>query len=343
MKRMKRIQKIFKGYIITNILNKKQYVGITSKTVDHRWKVHLSDAKHTNSEYKSHLHNALNKYGENNFIIKLIATKNTWKEICNWEIKTIQKLNTKTPNGYNLTDGGEGALGIKRTEKFKKKASTNKIKYYKDPEKRKEQSIRLKKERNTPKFKKEQSIRSKSFWQNQDYKEKTIDGLQKRWKDPSMRKKHKKAIRKATIENPKWMKENTKKNKELATNPEWKNKVSEGLKKALSNPEKKKERVIRTKIYWKEGHPERRKHHAEVMSKMIRKNLQDPEYQKWRKENPPGGKPILYNHKYFRSMQEAANYFKVSRPKIDRDLLKKNPGCKRLDLNKKYNFEIIYK
>jgi len=42
-------------------------------------------------------------------------------------------------------------------------------------------------------------------------------------------------------------------------------------------------------------------------------------------------------------MQEAANYFKVSRPKIDRDLLKKNPGCKRLDLNKKYNFEIIYK
>jgi methyl coenzyme M reductase subunit C-like uncharacterized protein (methanogenesis marker protein 7) len=40
--------------------------------------------------------------------------------------------------------------------------------------------------------------------------------------------------------------------------------------------------------------------------------------------------------------REAADYFKLSRPTIDRHLLNKKNSCRRLSPNRKYPFEIQY-
>lgn len=138
------------------------------------------------------------------------------------------------------------------------------------------------------------------------------------------------------------MKKNTEKNKDLAKNPEWRKRVQIGVKKAFESPIIRNEISIRLKKYWSSSQTKRRSQNAEILRKIITKNLKDPKYIKWRHENPPGGKPILFNHKYFRSLQEAAGFFKISRAKVDRDLLILKDGCLRLDKNKKYIFEIQY-
>lgn len=339
---MKRIKGLYKGYKIEHVESGKMYIGITSKTVQHRWKVHLMDANFTKSKYKSHLHNAIKKYGKDAFTIKTLIKKNSWEEICEWEKQTIQGLNTKTPNGYNLADGGRGACGLIRTNDFKKKLSKSKKEFYADPEKRKEQGERSKRYTSCPKWKAKQSKRSIKLWEDPIYVEKTIKANKEKWKDLEMKKRHHKAVRKSTIENPEWMKKTILKNKEIAKDPEWRKKVSQGLKKALSTKEAREKRSENTKKYWQKEHIERRKKHAQTMSKMIKEKLKDPEYQKWRKENPPGAKPILYKNKYFRSIKEASVYFNCSTGKIDRDLLKQTSGCYYLDPNKKYNYEVKY-
>lgn len=43
-----------------------------------------------------------------------------------WERKFIRQLKTKSPNGYNMTDGGEGTLGLKWKDDSKRKLSETK-------------------------------------------------------------------------------------------------------------------------------------------------------------------------------------------------------------------------
>ncbi len=40
-----------------------------------------------------------------------------------WEKFFIKTLKTKSPTGYNLTDGGEGIVGLKRTLEHRRKIS----------------------------------------------------------------------------------------------------------------------------------------------------------------------------------------------------------------------------
>lgn len=95
----------------------KQYVGITSKTVGHRWKQHLRDAERRIC--KSALHDAILKYGANAFKVEQIATMSTWEEACQYEQAAINRYGTFGRGGYNLTLGGEGRLGSKHAEAFK--------------------------------------------------------------------------------------------------------------------------------------------------------------------------------------------------------------------------------
>ena len=57
-------------YKITNNLNQKVYIGLTTKTIEQRWKEHLSVVnKH---KEKRPLYNAINKYGVENFSISIV-------------------------------------------------------------------------------------------------------------------------------------------------------------------------------------------------------------------------------------------------------------------------------
>jgi len=108
-------------YIATNLINQKQYVGRS---------VNFKGRKYTHLRLgmlgdKTYFHKALKKYGKNEF--KWICVEYPIQELNEMEQFWIKTLNTKAPNGYNLTDGGEGTFNpceetrLKMSEKKKGK------------------------------------------------------------------------------------------------------------------------------------------------------------------------------------------------------------------------------
>lgn len=91
-------------YIITNIVNAKQYVGITSN-LKARWSKHRKAAGDCPA-----LHAAIKKYGHENFAFTHIADAFDLEAACKLEQLLIVDHNTKYPSGYNMTDGGEGGF-----------------------------------------------------------------------------------------------------------------------------------------------------------------------------------------------------------------------------------------
>lgn len=88
-------------YVITNLINEKQYVGQSMEPYK-RFISHISRAK-TNSD-NTIIHSAINKYGAENFKLEVLE----WSENYNQaEQYWISKLNTITPNGYNMLSGGQ--------------------------------------------------------------------------------------------------------------------------------------------------------------------------------------------------------------------------------------------
>jgi group I intron endonuclease len=89
-------------YIITNILNAKQYVGIT-KNIQKRWRQHKS----LNGSAPV-LHNSIKKHGIENFIFTHIADAFDLESAQCLERLLILDHGTKYPSGYNMNSGGEG-------------------------------------------------------------------------------------------------------------------------------------------------------------------------------------------------------------------------------------------
>lgn len=103
-------------YEILNLINNKRYIGLTSESLHIRWSRHKNNAKRKQN-YQSILYKAIRNYGEDNFKLFILDICKSKTTALKKEIYWIKKLKTKTPNGYNLTNGGEGSLGIKRSKK----------------------------------------------------------------------------------------------------------------------------------------------------------------------------------------------------------------------------------
>lgn len=99
------------GYIykIENNINGKLYIGQTVD-VDARWKKHLSVAQSEFIPYRSHLYNAIKKYGKEHFSINVIETC-SYDDMDKREAYWIRELNSLEPNGYNITPGGKKLHG----------------------------------------------------------------------------------------------------------------------------------------------------------------------------------------------------------------------------------------
>lgn len=88
-------------YQITNEVNGNFYIGKTTKDIKTRWKFHLYEASYGTRRY---LYNAIRKYDEKNFTVKILEDAIEEKDINDKERYYISKLNPK----YNMTSGGEG-------------------------------------------------------------------------------------------------------------------------------------------------------------------------------------------------------------------------------------------
>ena len=153
------------GYIykITNNINNKQYIGQTiKKRPSDRFSQHRYAARHPESEkHPPYLHKAMAKYGVENFSFEII------EEVENSKLNIreqwwISQLNTLSPNGYNLTIGGEGTQGFSRPqtiEEREKRQQSNKSYYAQHPE-----------------IKQQIGERTKKLWENEEYRKKVTDG-----------------------------------------------------------------------------------------------------------------------------------------------------------------------
>lgn len=114
-------------YKITNTVNGKIYVGQTTKKIQSRWREHIKNSQKY-PKNKRPLYASIKKYGYEKFTVELIDTAKDKNELDHKEKHWILTLNTLRPNGYNLTNGGEGTLGHKMTEGQKRYLSITRYK-----------------------------------------------------------------------------------------------------------------------------------------------------------------------------------------------------------------------
>lgn len=96
----------------------KSYIGISSKSISDRWAKHVEHAKGTREA--GALYHAMRKYGHAAFDIRLLVVANNWEYLCDLEKAAILVFNTKSPHGYNISAGGEGAPNRLVTEAERK-------------------------------------------------------------------------------------------------------------------------------------------------------------------------------------------------------------------------------
>lgn len=100
-------------YKITNIINNKTYIGITTTAIQKRWKQHINTAYNLNAkDSQSPFKKAIRKYTPKNFKIEIIDKEyNSKEELKQKEIKWIKYYNSccfdKNGWGYNCTRGGD--------------------------------------------------------------------------------------------------------------------------------------------------------------------------------------------------------------------------------------------
>jgi group I intron endonuclease len=110
-----RIKYLYFIYKVTSKIDGKIYIG---KTTDPKTRWYNHQYYDSENVFKR----ALKKHSIENFTFEIIHEEFlTNKQSSKLEMFFIKQLNCKVPNGYNMTDGGEGSKGCKRSDSFKEK------------------------------------------------------------------------------------------------------------------------------------------------------------------------------------------------------------------------------
>jgi group I intron endonuclease len=223
-------------YKATNKINNKFYIGKTVRTLNKRIKSHLRNVKNGSNTY---FHNALRKYGIDNFDWELLYECNDNMELGKKEIEFIKLYDANNLNkGYNLTSGGDG--GDTWTLNTHKEETSKKLSYSI------KNSIPHKEAVHSDDFRKKISDRNKNW--SDEVKQK----ISKRLKGKSKSKEHKKKL--SDAHKGKILTEEHKKN------------ISKAVIKRMENPEER-EKISKT-MKGKPSHRKGKKMSMETREKM---------------------------------------------------------------------------
>lgn len=185
--------------------NGKQYIGVTSHNMDDRVRQHLKASE--KEKPKLIFHMALKKYREEGIKRKILIFTDDIEYLKLMERRAIKSFNTKIPNGYNSTDGGDGVRGstsysekvrsrrckeTMATPEYKEKASRIQKEYWTD-EKKAEQSKRIKEVWRKPEMqivyaKRDERTRNKKMHFSDERKETQSKAMKLMWSQPENRK-----------------------------------------------------------------------------------------------------------------------------------------------------------
>lgn len=101
-------------YKVTNTIDNKVYIGQTSRSLSRRKTEHINQAKNKSRNCK-YFHDALLKYGFENFAWEVLFTTNDLNVLNAKEIEFIQEYNSFGDGGYNLCLGGNSNAGYKHS------------------------------------------------------------------------------------------------------------------------------------------------------------------------------------------------------------------------------------
>jgi group I intron endonuclease len=167
-------------YKATNKINGKIYIGRTVKTLEER------KYNHEKSTDDTYFHQALRKYGVDNFEWEVIHETDYDNEQY-----YIEKYNSLDRNvGYNTAIGGTGGDTITNNPKIQE-VKSNMSKSSKEVWSRyehREKMIKIRKEfGNTKEFKDKISQNSKKMWESKEKRKTHSAYMTERWKDPVFR------------------------------------------------------------------------------------------------------------------------------------------------------------
>jgi group I intron endonuclease len=161
-------------YKATNKINNKVYIGYTTKTLNQRKKEHLYKSNCKSDKHYFYLfRQAIRKYGFDSFDWEILSTHKTIEECCKSEIYFIKTFNSVSPNGYNLTDGGNGGI---QSEEIKNKISKSVKKFWDNNEEKHpwfnvDKNTRSEWAKKSWKTKKEKKYKPKSFTHSSESKQ----------------------------------------------------------------------------------------------------------------------------------------------------------------------------
>ena len=213
-------------YIITNRVNGKQYVGRTiGRDPMARVNQHLDCDG--GSEY---LMNSVKYHGRSSFDVELIPYPGVSNDALNSiEVWKITQLGTLHPNGYNLTQGGEGGVP---SEIVRQKMSAAIKEALKRPEVKERRSAAMKEVNKRPEVKERQSAAQKEAQNRPEVKERKSAAMKEVQNRPEV-----KAKRAATNNRPEVKERKSAAMKEVMNRPEVK------AKHAATNKRKRLKRI----------------------------------------------------------------------------------------------------
>lgn len=150
-------------YLRTNKINGKQYVGQSGD-----FETREKQFKRINQRYANKLLSSdRRKFGLENFELKILAEVETQEMAWKLEKLYIIEYNTKFPNGYNMSDGGETSKGTTHSDDSKNNMRKAALRLWSDDlngEKRKNASEKAKKVMSGEERRKLQSDKIKEYF-----------------------------------------------------------------------------------------------------------------------------------------------------------------------------------
>ena len=162
-------------YLLTNVLDGMRYVGRTKQSLKDRIRGHL---RKNDCRY---IYNALTKHGFENFRLEELAVAYDKAELIRLEGEFVERLNTLSPNGYNLIKPGDK---VEPSEETRQLLSDAMVKRFADPAALERLSKDVKKVRSTPESKVRTSLASKAAWMNSDTRAKRERSRKEFWQKP---------------------------------------------------------------------------------------------------------------------------------------------------------------